>query len=97
MAKKPTRAEKLGCPPGFYKTAMGKCLSPELKKMEKKMDELEHTAEDLEKTFEGFKNMAMTSGDRIPFRGKQGGFKTINQLLEENIEDLRRIKRWLLW
>ncbi len=80
MAKKPTkaqeRAERFGCPPGFEKTPLGRCLAPELQKLEKQMDELEAVSNDLEATWDGMRNMALTSGDKIPFRGKRGGFKT---------------------
>jgi len=55
---------------------LGRCLAPELQKLEKQMDELEAVSNDLEATWDGMRNMALTSGNKIPFRGKRGGFKT---------------------
>ena len=88
--------KKVGCPAGFYETKYGKCLQPEFLKLEKKMKELEEVSDNLKETWGHVENLAKTGGE-IPFEGKTRRLNLVHRLVDENIDTLKEIKRYLFW
>lgn len=89
--KKKTKAA--GCPPG-YKDVLGQCLHPEIQKINEKAEELKKQADKLERAWKDAVNF---STGRIPFAGQTKKLNIIGRLFDENIEDLKNIKRKLFW
>ena len=91
---KPKKKNVSGCPPGYIENEFGKCLHPEIQKINKSAKELEIQAKKLADAWEEAVNL---STGRIPFEGKKTRLNIIGRLFDENIEDLKNIKRNLFW
>jgi len=92
--KKTNKKDVAGCPPGFKENEFGKCLHPEIVKINKSTKELEKQAQKIAQAWDEAVNF---STGRIPFKGKAGRLNIIGKLFDENIEDLKTIKRNLFW
>jgi len=86
----------VGCPAGFIEDEHGKCLQPEFLKLKDKMKELEEATETLENAWKSFEDLAKT-GNKVPFEGKTKRLNLVYRLVDENVDDLKKIKRYLFW
>jgi len=93
--KKSTKKIK-GCPIGYLKNELGQCIKPEIKSIDNKLKELEDTAKKLTDSWKAVENLSK-GGGKYPFQNKEKRLDIIPRLIDENIDDLKNIKRFLFW
>lgn len=92
----PTKAEPEGCPVGYFENQYGQCITPGIKKLDKQIKEFEDKADEIKRLWRDMNTLATTAG-RYPLEGKNERVSVLGRLFENNINDLKEIKKYLFW